>query len=112
MSFRSKGSSALDKGINLLLIDLFPPTRRDPQGIHGLIWGDAAPAPPADQPLTLAAYNAALPRRAYVEPTAIGTELIDMPLFLDAEHYVPVPLEATYQGAWRGVPERWRAVLA
>ena len=40
----------------------------------------------------------------YVEPTAVGRELLDMPLFLDPEVYVNVPLEATYQGAYRGVP--------
>jgi Protein of unknown function (DUF4058) len=101
----------IDQGIHLLLIDLFPPTPRDPQGMHALIWGDSALAPPADQPLTLAAYHAVLPRRAFVEPTAVGSALIDMPLLLDEGHYVPVPLEATYLAAWRGVPQRWKAVL-
>lgn len=109
--FLDKVWSFLDEGIHLLLIDLFPPTKRDPQGIHGLIWGDDAPAPPADQPLTLAAYNAVLPRSAYVEPTGVGIGLIEMPLFLTGERYVPVPLESTYQAAWRGVPQRWKAVL-
>lgn len=103
--------SLIDQDIHLLLVDLFPPTPRDPQGIHTLIWGDAAAPPPADQPLTLAAYHAAMPRCAYVEPSAVGNVLIDMPLFLDDAYYVPVPLEATYQAAWRGVPQRWKAVL-
>jgi Protein of unknown function (DUF4058) len=103
--------SVIDQGIHLLLIDVFPPTPRDPQGIHKLIWGDTAPVPPAGQLLTLAAYHAVLPRQAYVEPTAVGSMLIDMPLLLDEGHYVPVPLEATYQAAWRGVPQRWKAVL-
>ena len=103
--------SIIDQDIHLLLIDLFPPTPRDPQGIHALIWGDAATAPPADQPLTLAAYHAVMPRCAFVEPTSVGTILIDMPLLLDRTYYVPVPLEATYQAAWRGVPQRWKAVL-
>jgi hypothetical protein len=34
-----------------------------------------------------------------------------MPLFLTAESYVDVPLEATYRAAYRGVPEKWRRVL-
>jgi hypothetical protein len=110
-AFLDKVYSVLDQGVHLLLIDLFPPTQRDPQGIHALIWGDTAPSPPPDQPLTLAAYNAAPPHRAFVEPTAVGGALIDMPLFLDGEHYVPVPLEATYQAAWRGVPQRWKTEL-
>ena len=103
--------SIIDQDIHLLLIDLFPPTTRDPQGIHTLIWGDSATPPPADQPLTLAAYHAVMPLCAYVEPTSVGSILIDMPLFLDTAHYVPTPLEATYQAAWRGVPQRWKAVL-
>lgn len=110
-AFLDKVWSAIDQEIHLLLIDLFPPTSRDPQGIHGLIWGDAAAVPPPDQPLTFVAYQATLPRRACVEPTAVGNSLIDMPLFLDDAHYVPVPLESTYQPAWRGVPQRWKAVL-
>ena len=27
--------SLIDQGIHMLLVDVFPPTRRDPQGIHG-----------------------------------------------------------------------------
>jgi hypothetical protein len=34
-----------------------------------------------------------------------------MPLFLEPETYVDVPLEETYQRAYRGVPRRWRDVL-
>jgi hypothetical protein len=109
--FLDKVGTIIDQGIHLLLIDLFPPTPRDPQGLHALIWGDSAPPPPADQPLTLAAYHATLPRRAFVEPTAVGSALIEMPLLLDEGHYVPVPLEATYRAAWRGVQQRWKAVL-
>jgi hypothetical protein len=109
--FLDKVWAAIDQGIHLLLVDLFPPTKRDPQGLHTLIWGDAAEPPPPDLPLTLVAYHSISPRNAYVEPTAIGQALIDMPLFLDRGHYVPVPLEATYESAWRGVPQRWKNVI-
>jgi hypothetical protein len=103
--------SIIDQRIHLLLIDLFPPTARDPRGIHALIWGDEAEPPPPGHPLTLVAYHAVMPRIAYVEPTSVGSALIDMPLLLDETTYVPVPLEATYLAAWRGVPQRWKAVL-
>jgi hypothetical protein len=110
-AFLNKVEANLEDGIHLLLIDLFPPTSRDPHGIHSLIWGDAAPNPPDELPLTLVAYNAADVRQAFVEPTAVGNELIDMPLFLDDLNYVLVPLEATYRAAWRGVPRRWKEIL-
>ncbi|HXT60163.1 MAG TPA: hypothetical protein VN699_16100 [Pirellulales bacterium] len=44
----------------------------------------------------------------YVEPLAIGDALADMPLFLTADVYVSVPLDATYLAAWSAVPRRWQ----
>ncbi len=113
-AFVEKAVEALYRGYHLLIVDLFPPGPRDPNGIHARIWGEISDAPfelPPDEPLTLAAYSAGPVKRAYVEPTAVSRELIDMPLFLDPETYVNVPLEATYQAAYRGVPRRWREVL-
>ncbi len=113
-TFVEKAANALAHGYHLLIVDLHAPGRRDPQGIHGAIWNEIGKegydAPP-DKPLTLAAYSAGAVKTAYVEPVAVGDSLTDMPLFLDSESYVLVPLEATYQAAWRGVPRKWRAVL-
>lgn len=106
--------SAFSQGVHLLVIDLFPPTRFDPGGIHGLIWEyleAEAYTLPEGRPLTLAAYRSALPPTAFVEPVAVGMELPDMPLFLTSGHYVNVPLEATYSSAWHGMPQRWRKVI-
>lgn len=113
-SFLEKAAAALVQGYHLLLIDLQPPTVRDPQGIHGALWAeicDGDYVAPSDKPLTLAAYSAGLLKKAYVEPIAVGDSLPDMPLFLDPSAYVPVPLEKTYLSAWSGVPKRWQAVL-
>jgi Protein of unknown function (DUF4058) len=113
-SFVEKAVEALYRGYHLLIIDLFPPTPRDPQGIHGAIWTEISDEPfelPAGEPLTLAAYSSGPTKRAWVEPTAVGRTLIEMPLFLEPEIYVNVPLEATYQAAYRGVPRRWKQVL-
>jgi hypothetical protein len=97
-----------------LLIDLHPPTKRDPQGLHAALWSEIEDEnfqPPPDKPLTLAAYAAGEPIRAFVQPVAVGDALPDMPLFLNPSLYVLTPLEATYQAAWRGVPKRWQKVL-
>ncbi len=113
-SFVEKAVEALYRGYHLLIVDLFPPGPRDPNGIHDAIWSEFSDAPyvqPADEPLTLASYSAGPRKRAYVEPTAVGRELIDMPLFLEPEIYVNVPLEPTYRAAYRGVPRRWQRVL-
>jgi hypothetical protein len=113
-SFVGEAVEAIERGFHLLIVDLFPPTPRDPQGMHAAIWGEIRPTEyelPANERLTLVAYAASNPTRAYIEPTAVGHELIEMPLFLTPERYINVPLEATYQAAYRGVPRRWRDVL-
>ena len=114
-SFVEKATALVRQGIHLMVIDPFPPTPQDPHGIHKAIWdelaGDRGFALPADAPLTLASYRAGLRPEAFVEPTAVGTPLINMPVFLTPELYVPLPLEATYQAAWDAVPAYWRAVV-
>jgi hypothetical protein len=113
-SFVDKAVATLYWGYHLLIVDLFPPGPREPNGIHGAIWSefsDSSFVQPANEPLTLASYSAGPRKRAWVEPTAVGRALIDVPLFLEPEIYVNVPLEATYQAAYRGVPRRWQRVL-
>jgi hypothetical protein len=112
---RKQNVRSLEAGIHVLLIDLLPPGPHDPHGIHGAVWASfdtAGYEPPADGPLTLASYawDGGEPS-AYVEPVAVGQPLIDMPLFLTAQRYVNVPLEATYQAAYGGMPAFWREVL-
>ena len=113
-SFVEKVAELLNQGIHLLIVDLLPPGRRDPHGIHALIWDEIAGqeyVPPVGQPLTLAAYETALSIRAYVRPFAVGDPLPEMPLFLEPNGCVQVPLEATYQTAFTAMPRRWRRVL-
>lgn len=112
-SFVDKAIGALDAGYHLLVIDLFPPGPFDPSGIHGAIWRRLGCdyTPPSAKPLTLAAYAAAAAVTCYVEPTAVGADLIPMPLFLDPGHYVNVPLEQTYRAAYDGMPRRWKRVI-
>lgn len=112
--FTGKALEMLRSGIHLLVVDLFPPGPRDPEGIHKAIWDELADndfALPQEKRLTLAAYSAGAWPEAFVQPVAVGGELPDMPLFLTPEIYVPVPLEATYQAAWQTLPAYWREVL-
>lgn len=116
--FVKKATKALWEGVHVLIIDLHPPTSRDPQGIHGAIWetlGDDHPyrAPPG-KPLTLAAYSALSydsPIEAFVEPVGVGDEMPAMPLFLAPGSYVRLPLEKSYMAAVRKVPQRAREPL-
>lgn len=114
VEFVDKAVSALRQGIHLLVVDLFPQGPHDPQGIHALIWegyGDELDAPPPGKSVTLASYVAKTLPDAYLEFAALGDPLPAMPLFLDVHAYVTVPLAATYENAYRGVPQIWREVL-
>lgn len=105
--FTRKAGEFLDQGIHLLVIDLLPPGRFDPNGIHGAIWEFVAGGDfvrPADKPLTVAAYEAGPVNRAYVEPVAVGDPLPEMPLYLEPGEWVPVPLERAYQTTWNTLP--------
>jgi hypothetical protein len=102
-------------GIHLLVIDLFPPTGRDPDGIHRLLWGEGREgdfALPSDQPLTCVSYCSASFPEAFLEPVAVGDRLPEMPLYVLPSAYVEVPLESTYLRAWEAVPRVWREVIA
>src|SRR5665213_806654 len=112
--FIDKAEIALLHGINLLLVDLLPPGAHDPHGMHGALWNrfDDEPyfAPPGE-PLTMASYVAGSQPDVYEEPLAVGSALADMPLFLNPDRYVNVPLGPTYQAAFRGLPEFLRETL-
>jgi hypothetical protein len=114
--FAAKAVDALDAGIHLVIVDLFPPGVFDPQGMHGAIrqrlaaGGEVYPLP-AGEPLTLASYVAGPSVDIYSEYLAVGGVLAEMPLFLNFERYVNLPLESTYQSAYQGMPAFWRDVL-
>lgn len=113
-AFLKKAHQLLRQRIHLLIVDPFPPGPRDPNGVHALIWKDYHQVPfvlPPGKPLTLVAYECELTTRAYIEPIAVGDPLPNMPLFLEPNGCVMVPLEATYQAAFDVQPRRWRDVL-
>ncbi len=114
-AFVDKTVGYIESGIHVMMLDLFPPGPRDPNGLHPLIWSAFKRNTfelPADKPLTVASYSAGVCPEAFVEPAAVGDFLATMPLFLTPDVYVNVPLEASYQAAWAEVPQRWRDVLA
>lgn len=114
-AFVQKAGELLEQRVHLLFVDPFPPGPRDPHGVHGAIWDsvedDSFRVPP-ERPLTLVAYECGPITRAYIETIAVGEPLPDMPLFLEPEAHILVPLEATYRAAWDTVPARWQRVVA
>ncbi len=113
-SFIEKAAELLDRGVHLLMIDLLPPTPREPRGMHAALWEEVAGqdyALPPSEPLTVAAYESDLAIRTYVRAFRVGDAVPEMPLFLRPKACVQVPLDASYRDAFAAMPIRWRTVL-
>src|SRR5271166_3024074 len=113
-TFVEKAADILNQGVNLLVVDLFPPTPRDPQGIHKAIWDELSDQPfvaPPDKPLIVASYIGGDIPTAYVESVGIGDELPSLPIFLSETRYIPAPLEVTYQEAWAVFPAMLKELI-
>lgn len=100
--------------IHVLIVDLFPPDRHDPHGIHEAIWDRLEEEDfqlPDPRLRVVASYDSGPIPVTYVEPVAVGDVLPEMPLFLEPGSYVPTPLEASYQAAWDVFPSPLRDLL-
>lgn len=109
-SFRDKAILALQQGIHLMVLDLFPPGKNDPFGVHGLLaeaCGSPPYVPPPGRDRLMASYRAGRPSEAFIEPVGVGEALPGLVLFLRHGEYVTVPLERAYARASELVPDFW-----
>ncbi len=93
-TFVEKAADILNQGVNLLVVDLFPPTPRDPHGIHKAIWDEFGDEPfvmPPGKPLTVASYIGGDLPMAYVDSIGVGDPLPSLPIFLSETRYIPAP---------------------
>ncbi len=112
--FVEKTIEFLRGGIHVLVVDLFPPTPRDPFGIHKAIWDEIEEedfAFPPGKDRTLVSYESGGVRTAYIEPVGVGDAQPDMPLFLANDWHVNVPLEPAYQATWNASPAELREAV-
>ncbi len=113
-AFLQKTWELISQRVHLLIVDLFPPTKRDPQGVHKAIWDELEDdefSLAGDRRLVVAAYDAGPPGVVYVEPVAVGDALPEMPLFLKPEFYVSAPLDSTYKTTWDAFPAPLKSLL-
>jgi len=112
--FVDKVVKFLHAGVHFVVVDLFPPTKRDPNGLYRAIrdaFADDDYVPPKDKPLTAVAFDATDDMTSYLEPLAVGDMLPGLPLFLARDVYVELPLEASCAITWQSLPESMRADL-
>ncbi len=112
--FVNKTVDFLRPGIHALVVDLFPPTPRDPFGMHKVIWDEILEEDftfPPGKDRILASYQTGEEQAAYVEPVGVGDPLPSMPLFLTSQFHIQVPLEPTYQATWDASPAELRQAV-
>ncbi|MCE9530737.1 MAG: DUF4058 family protein [Planctomycetes bacterium] len=108
--FVQKTVGLIQQSVNVLVIDLFAPTPRDPLGIYHAVCTEFQNGESEfrqEKELTLVSYagaNKDKTIKAYVEPIALGESLPAMPLFLWPDRYINVDLEATYASTWAVYP--------
>lgn len=113
-AFVEKACDILNQGVNLLIVDLFPPAPRDPQGIHQSILDEFAGERFEDvpgKPLVVASFDSGDLPIAYAEPVGVGDLLPSLPIFLSEDRYIPAPLEATYEQAWDVFPALLKGLM-
>lgn len=113
--FIAKGREAIDGGVHLTVIDLFPPTRSIRRGLAAGIWRKYDRVPvvtPAHQPLCVASFAATDQPEAFFKFLAVGEELPGFPLFLTDTLSVNLPLADTYAAAFAGSPPYLRELLS
>lgn len=114
-SFAGKAVDCLRSGINLVVIDLFPTSPCDPEGIHRAIWTEFVDEQSilhsTDKPFTIISYEAASPPCAYIETFSVGDTFPDTAMFLAPGWYVNIPLEQTYAASWAFTPKPIRELV-
>jgi hypothetical protein len=112
--FVDKTIDFLRAGIHLLIVDLFPPSPRDPFGIHKAIWDEIVEEDftfPDGKDRILVSYETGDEQAAYIEPIAVGDDLPNMPLFLTNALSITTPLQPTYEAAWDASPDELRTAV-
>lgn len=103
----------LRNGVHVMVVDLFPPTPQDPDGVYHSVaahFGGEPVGRSADKPLTAVSFDASV-ATADIEHMAVGDPLPDLPLCLGYKTFVDVPLEATYAATWAVTPKPLRDLV-
>ena len=109
--FVAKVRGTLDAGIHVVLLDLLPPSDFSPGGLHVSISSDiglhvSPDRPewqPTERPIASISYLAdRMGMRAYYEYLKVGDPFPELPLFLNTERYINLPLAETYDETFRG----------
>ena len=115
-AFVEKAEANTRAGHHLVIVDPFPPRAADPDGLCSAASAEilgTSFALPGGRPISVAAFRCAGANLdCFAETLAVGDRWPDVPLFLDADHYVDAQLESTSAAAFSGLPRHLRDEIA
>ena len=105
-AYVEKAKAALDAGVHVVHLDMLPATTSAPANLSSAIWdavdGRDYPFDPA-KPFAADSFAAGRVAELYANPLGLGDEWPEVPLFLDEETYIELPLAATYARAFDSI---------
>lgn len=113
--FAAKVNDLIASGVNVLVIDLFPPGKHTPRGLSERVWRKLSGRGyklPDEACRTIASFVSAPEPEVMLEHPHVGDKLPAMPLYLTPSLHIKTPLPASYDAAFRGLPQVVRDQVA
>jgi len=111
--FVDESVELLRNGISFVDRDLLPPTPRDPQGLHQLIWSEVEDGhfrPPRGKPLTLVSIAVAFREPRLSSLWLSATNCRDAGVSWTSRPTCEIPLEETYAATWKLCPKNFETM--
>lgn len=114
--FAGKVADYLRMGVHVLVVDILPPSRSTPNGMHAAIWTsldrDASVESPSEsRPFLIASYRAERKPIAYINTIAVNQSLPPGPVYIDSQRFVELPLEESYMETFHRLSKYLKAQL-
>ena len=102
--FIEKSVEYIEQGAHLCVVDVHAPHAFDPRGMLDAVWDRVAGEASSLLGRSAGTICVGSTLRLFAEPLTVGDSIPDIPLFLTADRFVPLPLGEGYADAWETMP--------
>ena len=108
-AFLRKSAEVIDGGSHLSIVDVHRARSLDPRGMVDAVWKELSGQTTELDGRSCGAVRVGTGLSLHAEPMAVGRPVPDLPLFLNGDSAVTLPLAAAYAEAWTSMPPDERA---